>query len=172
MTVAPEERIAEEVAREVVKTRRIVGALGEAIRAAHSTASPALAAATQARENLYDEIEAEFGLLTSAQAGEAMGSRSTAKRNLASAAYRDGRLLALRRGNYMLYPAFQFSESGLRPVIADLIALGRQHQRTSAGIIQWLMAPTTYLAGRRPVDVIDAPEQLLAAAGDAFGVQW
>ena len=161
-----------EIAAEAVYTRHTARALGEAIRSAQAPASPALAAAAQARENLYDSIEEEFRLLSSAQAGEAMGSRSNTSRNLAAKARSEGRALALTRGRYTLFPGFQFTESGLRPVIADLRKLGEEYGRTETGLIQWLMSPTTYLHGKRPVDVIDDPEKLLEVAQRSFGVEW
>lgn len=165
--------IVQTIAERTERTARSVVALGSAIHAADVHASPSLARATQAEQNLYDQIDTEFGLLTSAEAGRRMGSRSAALRNAATAARRDGRLLASRRGGYWLFPGFQFDDTGVRPVIADLIKLGRDHGRTEAGLIQWLCSPTTYLhRRRRPVEVLDSPEQLLAAAGEAFGVQW
>lgn len=155
-----------------MRTRHLADALGQAIHAAHITVSPPLARAVQAKENLYDRIEAEFGMLSSAQAGQRMGSRSTATRNLALVARRDGRLLGLTRGRYTVFPGFQFDERGLRPVIASLIELGRHHERSEAGLVQWLMSPTTYLNGARPVDVLDNADRVLEVAGEAFGVQW
>lgn len=170
--MAPDERIAQEVAEEVVRTRRTVAALGRAIGAAHTSASPALAASVQAELNLYEDIGREFGLLTSARTGQAMGSRAAAPRNLALQAHREGRLLTLWRGSYMLVPGFQFDEEGLRPVMRRLITLGREHERSERGLITWMMSPTTYLHGKRPVDVIDDPERLLGTARSAFGVEW
>lgn len=172
MSTTSLEKIAQEVAEESVRTRLVVAALGEAIQAAHVTASPALARSAQAAQNLYSGIESEFGLLSSAEAGARMGSRSAAARNLALAARRDRRLLALRRGRYQAFPGFQFDERGLRPVIADLISLGDAHHRTETGLIQWLMSPTTYLHDRRPVDILDQPDELLKTAAMSFGVEW
>lgn len=57
-------------------------------------------------------------------------------------------------------------------MIGQLISLGEEFGRTEAGLVQWLMGPTTYLGGRRPVDVLDEPAEVLAAARAAFGVQW
>lgn len=164
--------VAVEIAAEAVSTRHTARALGEAIRSARAPATPALAAAAQARESLYDSIADEFGLLTSAQAGEAMGSRSSASRNLAAKARGEGRALALVRGRYTLFPGFQFSDSGLRPVIADLRTVGEEYGRTETGLIQWLVSPTTYLHGKRPVDVIDEPDTLLDVARRSFDVEW
>lgn len=170
---ASTERYAQEIAAEAVHTRHTVRALGDAIRAAHVPASPALAAATQARENLYESIASEFALLTSAEAGDAMGSRSNTSRNLAAKARSEGRALALTRGRYTLYPGFQFDGAGLRPVIAELRRVGEgELGRSETGLIQWLMSPTTYLHGKRPVDVIDDPDTLLDVARRSFGVGW
>lgn len=55
-------------------------ALGEAIDAVTVYTEPAVARAVQAERNFYDRIDAEFGLLTSAEAGRRLGSRSTAPR--------------------------------------------------------------------------------------------
>lgn len=161
------------VAADLEQTRRNVTALGTAIRAAHLTAaSPALARAVQAQQNLHDSIDTEFGLLTSAQAADQMSSRAIARRNAATAARREGRLLALRRGKYLLYPAFQFDMAGIRPVVADLRRIGDQHGWDETSLIEWLMAPTTYLSGRRPVDIIEDADQLRTLAVEAFGVSW
>lgn len=161
------------VASDLEQTRRNVSALGTAIRAAHLTAaSPALARAVQAQENVYDRIDAEFGLLTSAQAADRMSSRAVARRNAPTSARGEGRLLALRRGKYLLYPAFQFGSTGIRPVIAELRAVGEQHGWDETSLIEWLVAPTTYLGGRRPVDIIDDAGELLTLATESFGVSW
>lgn len=172
MPIAHDERISAEIAEDTARIRSTVASLGEAIHAAHAPASPALAASVQAQQNLYDQIAVEFGLLTSSEAGRRMGSRSTTSRNLALASRKEGRLLGLTRGRYTLFPGFQFHDTGLRPVIADLVRLGQRHGRTETGLIEWLMAPTTYLGGKRPVDIIDAPTRILEVADSAFGVEW
>jgi hypothetical protein len=163
---------AREIRELTERTMRNVQALGAAIHVAHAPLSPALARSVQAEQNLYDDIEREFGLLTSAEAGRRMGSRSSALRNAATAARREGRLLAVRRGSYWLFPGFQFDAEGLRPVVAELIALARDRGRGEAGLVQWLCSPTTYLGGARPVDVLDDPDRLLEVADQAFGIQW
>lgn len=101
-----------------------------------------------------------------------MSSRAVARRNAATAARSEGRLLALRRGKYLLYPAFQFEAVGILPVIAALRDIGDQHGWDEASLIEWMMAPTTYLGGDRPVDIINDADQLLAVATEAFGVSW
>ena len=160
------------VATDLENVRRNVIALGNAIHSAQVSASPALARAVQAQQNVYDRIDAEFGLLTSAQVADRMGSRAMARRNAATAARADGRLLAIRRGRYLLYPGFQFDAEGVRPVIADLRAVAVGHGWDEASLIEWMVSPTTYLHGQRPVDVLDDPEGLLDVAQKALGVSW
>lgn len=161
------------LAQNAERARRSATALGAAIRAVHVDASPQLARSVQAEENVYGAIADEFGLLSSTEAADRMGSRAAAgRRNTAPAARREGRLLAISRGRYLLFPGFQFDQHGVRPVIAAYVATGREFGRSEAGMIQWLVRPTTYLDGRRPVDVIDDPELLLSTARKAFSVQW
>lgn len=164
--------VADDLAAANVLTRRVVTALGDAIHAAHVPASPSLARAIQAEQNLYDRIDEEFGLLTSTEAGARLGSRSAHQRNLALAARKDGRLLAIRRGRYTLYPGFQFDERGVRPVIEELSRVGRRHDWSETGLVQWLMSPTAYLDGDRPVDVLDDAPQLIQVAAASFGAEW
>lgn len=164
--------VAQQIAESTMRARLTADALGSAIDAATVPSSAPMARATQARHNLYAAIEAEFGMLTSTEAGERMGSRSTAARNLALAARRERRVLGLARGRYTVFPGFQFTAEGLRTVIATLIGVGEEFGRTEAGLVQWLMAPTTHLGGRRPVDVLDDEAVVLDVARASFGVQW
>jgi hypothetical protein len=166
------ERTAISIAADLDQTRRNVSALGAAIHAADVIASPPLARAVQAQQNLYDRIETEFGLLTSAQAADQMGSRAVARRNAATAARNEGKLLALRRSRYLFYPGFQFTSAGIRPVIANLWAIAREHGWGETSLLEWMVSPTTYLAGQRPVDVIDDPDRLLTVAREAFAISW
>ena len=65
-------------------------------------AEPAITRAVQAEHNLYARIEAEFGLLTSTEAGKHMGSRVAGlPRNFAATAHRNDQLVAVRRGNQL-----------------------------------------------------------------------
>lgn len=164
--------VARDLAEASILTRRVVTALGDAIHAAHVPASPSLARAIQAEQNLYDRIHEEFGLLTSTEAGARLGSRSAHQRNLALAARKDGRLLAIRRGRYTLYPGFQFGESGARPVIEELVRVGQRHGWSETGLVQWLMSPTTYLDGDRPVDVLEDATRLIQVAEASLGARW
>lgn len=155
--------------------RASAASLGGALAAVETYAEPALARAVQAEQNLYDRLDAEFGLLTASEAGRRLGSRSSAPRNIAATERRAGRLVAIaRRASRPLYPGFQFGPDGAPlPVIAELRALADRHGRSESGIVQWLCSPTTYLDGSRPVDLLRAaPDQVLDLAARAWDVDW
>ncbi|MGE2731269.1 hypothetical protein [Mycolicibacterium vaccae] len=156
------------------RIRESAAALGEALDAVEIYAEPSVARAVQAERNLYDRIDAEFGLLTSTEAGRRLGSKSTAPRNLAAATRRDGALLAITRGHQALFPGFQFGADGRPlPVIRALRQLADEAGWSEAGVVQWLCAPTTYLDGLRPVDVLaGTPDRVVDAARRAWSVQW
>ena len=150
--------------------RESATALAEALDAVQVYAEPAV----QAERNLYDRIDAEFGLLTSAETGKRLGSRSSAPRNLAAATRRGGALLAITRGRQMLFPGFQFDPDG-QPfgVIRILRDLADKAHWSEIGVVQWLCAPTTYLGGLRPVDLLaDQPERVVDTARQAWTVRW
>lgn len=156
------------------RIRESARAVGEALAAVEVYTEPAIARAVQAEHNLYARIDAEFGMLSSADAGRRMGSRSSAPRNLATTAHRAGTLVAVHRGNYLAYPGFQFDPDGQPlPVIARLREVAEAADWSEAGLVQWLCAPTTYFDGDRPVDHLSAdPDRVLAVAKEALAVSW
>ena len=156
------------------RLRDSVHAVGVALSSVTVYVEPAVARAVQAEQNLYARIGAEFGMLTSTEAGKRMGSRSSAPRNLATTARRNKTLLAVRQGNYLAYPGFQFGPDGKPlPVIARLIEVADDSGWSEAGLVQWLCSPTTYLDGSRPVDLLAAdPDRAVAVAAQALTVSW
>jgi hypothetical protein len=161
----------------VVATQRVresAQAVGAALASVAVYAEPAIARAVQAEHNLYARIEAEFGMLTSTEAGKRMGSRSSAPRNLAATAHRNGQLVAVRRGNHLAYPGFQFGPDG-QPlaVIGRLRENAEANEWSEAGLVQWLCSPTTYLNGDRPVDhLTEDPDRVVTVASEALAVSW
>jgi hypothetical protein len=156
------------------RIRESARAVGDALSAVEVYTEPAVARAVQAEHNLYARIGAEFGMLSSADAGKRMGSRSSAPRNLAAAAHRARSLVAVRRGNYLAYPGFQFGPDG-QPlaVIARLREVAEANGWSEAGLVQWLCAPTTYFDGDRPVDhLTEDPDRVVAVATQALAVSW
>jgi hypothetical protein len=161
----------------VVATRRVresAQAVGAALSSVAVYTEPAIARAVQAEQNLYARIEAEFGMLTSTEAGKRMGSRSRAPRNLATTAHRNNTLVAVRQGNSLIYPGFQFGSDG-QPlaVIGRLRETAEANEWSEAGLVQWLCAPTTYFDGDRPVDhLTEDPNRVVDVAADALTVSW
>ncbi len=156
------------------RLRESAHAVGVALSSVAVYTEPAVARAVQAELNLYARIEAEFGMLTSTEAGKRMGSRSSAPRNLATTARRNKTLVAVRQGNYLSYPGFQFGPDG-KPlaVIARLLQVADDSGWSEAGLVQWLCSPTTYLDGDRPVDHLTTdPDHLVAVAAEALNVSW
>jgi hypothetical protein len=156
------------------RIRESAHAVGVALSSVTVYTEPSVARAVQAEHNLYARIGTEFGMLTSTEAGKRMGSRSSAPRNLATTAHRNKALVAVRRGNYLSYPGFQFGPDG-KPiaVIARLRDVAEANSWSEAGLVQWLCSPTTYLDGDRPVDRLTTdPDQVVAVAAEALAVSW
>jgi hypothetical protein len=156
------------------RVRESAQAVGVALSSVAVYTEPAVARAVQAEHNLYARIDAEFGMLTSTEAGKRMGSRSSAPRNLATTAHRNKALVAVRRGNYLSYPGFQFGPDG-KPhwVVARLREVAEANGWSEAGLVQWLCSPTTYLDGDRPVDHLATdPDRVVEVAAEALAVSW
>lgn len=156
-----------------VMMRRSAEALGPALAEPEVDTSPQLARSLQATENAWRAIEREFGLLTSREVSERLGSRSP-NRSYASDQHSRGRLIAVRRAGGMRFPGFQIDpvEQQIRPVIEDLLRIARSADVSEASLALWLCTPTGYLDGERPVDRLDRPEEVAEAAESAFGVEW
>lgn len=156
------------------RIRESAHAVGAALAAVRVYTEPAIARAVQAECNLYDRIDAEFGLLSGTEAGKRMGSRSSAPRNLAAAAHRSKTLLGLRRGNQVTYPGFQFGPDGRPlPVIKRLREVAEANAWSEKGLVQWLCSPTTYLYGDRPVDHLSTdPDRVVDVAAQDMAISW
>jgi hypothetical protein len=151
-----------------------VAALGPAMHAVARGASPQLARATQAQENLYDRIDAQFGLLDSAAAGRRLGSSAGRPGNAALQARAEGRLVALKRGARLYFPGFQFDADG-RPlaVIGDLVQTAAAAGRSERGLVEWLGSPSSFFDGVPPAAYLaDDPTAVAEAASSAFGTAW
>ena len=164
----------EDLAIATQRVRESAQAVGAALSSVAVYTEPAIARAVQAEQNLYARIETEFGMLTSTEVGKRMGSRSRAPRNLATTAHRNNQLVAVRQGNHLAYPGFQFGPDG-QPlaVISRLREVADANDWSEAGLVQWLCSPTTYFHGDRPVDHLTKdPDRVVAVAGDALAVSW
>lgn len=135
---------------------------------------PQIARAVQAAENLYAAIEEEFGLLSSTEVGRLMGSTAKAPRALTYRVHRAGRLVGIRRARGVLYPGFQFDDTGRPlPVVAALRAVAVQPDRSEEAVIQWLCSPSKYFGGARPVDRLGSyPADLQVGAWSVWLAEW
>jgi hypothetical protein len=165
--------LAERPSSAMARMLQSVEALGPALAEPEADTSPQLARSLQATENAWRKMEREFGLLSSREVSERLGSRSP-NRSYASDQHSRGRLIAIRRGGAMRFPGFQIDpvEQQIRPVIEDLIRIARDADVSEASLALWLCSPTGYLDGDRPVDRLDRPEEVAKAAENAFGVEW
>ncbi|WP_417216689.1 hypothetical protein [Arthrobacter sp.] len=156
-----------------INMERSIAALGPALSEVDVDTSPQLARSLQATENAWRDMEAEFGLLTSVEVSRAVGSRSP-NRSYASDQRGAGRLLAVKRPGGYKYPGFQIDrrEQAIRPVMHELIALATEADRSESGLALWMISPTGYLDGLRPVDLLDEPDHVVEAARQSFNVQW
>jgi hypothetical protein len=120
---------------------------------------PTPAALLQARRNAEARsgLLREFGALSSAQVAELAGSRATNRAALANRWRAEQRVVAVPLRDELLYPGFQFTAEG-RPHPAVGAALAELHSDPSVSDWQaalWFAAPSGWLGGRRPVDLLD-----------------
>ncbi|BBH18655.1 hypothetical protein Back2_29420 [Nocardioides baekrokdamisoli] len=157
-----------------LEIRASLRAVRGALESLHRPVSPALVRAQQATLNVMAVIEAETPFLKAGDAGRALGSRSQTPRNAAAKARLEGRVLGVPAGAQTVYPAFQFADGSVLPVIADLRTLGAEAGQDERNILLWLFSPTTYLpSAGRPIDIlISDPATVLAVAEQAWNIEW
>jgi hypothetical protein len=132
-------------------------------------AVPTPAAVLQAQRNAAarNELLQEFGALRSQDVADLAGSRASNRAALANRWRAENRVVAVPVRDELLYPGFQFTDEG-RPHPAVAAALGwlRSDPHTSDWqAALWFAIPTTWLGGRRPVDVLDDdPDAVVQAA--------
>lgn len=136
--------------------------------------SPQMARSLQAAENIWRNIEREFGMLSSTEAAEHLGSRKP-NRSMASTLRNEGSIVGIMRGNSYRFPGFQFDadKAVVVPVIPKLIALARENERSDEGLVFWLTSPSSFFHEQdRPVDHLGEEDRVMAAARDQFEGTW
>lgn len=120
----------------------------------------------QARRNA--EFRADFmeryDVLDAGQVHRLYGSKADNTAALAGRWRSAGKIFGVEHRGRLLYPAFQFDDAGRpKPVVAEILqALGG---RGAWQVASWFTAPNGWLPdGRRPVDVMDADPNAVAAA--------
>ncbi len=157
-----------------VNMRRSIEALRPALASVPFPVSPSMVQGLQETENAWRSIEQQFGLLDGAEVGALLGSKARGRSSYAADKRKAGQLIGIKRRNSLLYPGFQFGQQRgeVREVIPALIGIIRQFERSEDDLAQWLCDPSGYLDGGRPVDYLDEPGKVLAAAEGHYGVQW
>lgn len=151
-----------------------IAALGAAIASNPEMPSPELARSLQAEENWWRRIEHELPSMSSTETAAFLGAKAT-NRNFASSQRAAGRLLGYARRQAVRYPKFQFDvqRGSVLTVIPQLLALTRGFGVPDEDLVLWMAAPSAAFADqRRPVDHLNDPEKLLAAAEVHFGALW
>jgi hypothetical protein len=172
MSVAAVEQ--DEILALEMEIRASLRAVRGALESLRRPVPPALVRAQQATLNAMAAIEAETPFLKAGEAGRALGSRSQTPRNAAAKAHLEGRVLGIRIGAQTVYPAFQFVDGRVLPVIAELRALGVANGQDERDVLLWLFSPTTYLTpAGRPIDLLTSdPRAVLAVAEQAWTIEW
>jgi hypothetical protein len=134
-----------------------------------SIAVPTPAAVLQARRNAEARgaLLAEFGALRSQEVADLAESRATNRAALANRWRAENRVVAVPLGDELLYPGFQFNAEGKpKPAIGPTIDLLRSDPHTTDWqMALWFVTPTSWLAGIRPVDLLDDdPDAVIDAA--------
>lgn len=130
---------------------------------------PTPAAVLQARRNAEarNALLEEFGALRSQEIADLAESRATNRAAIANRWRTENRVVAVPWRDELLYPGFQFTSEGRpHPAIKGALELLRSDPHTSDWqAALWFATPTSWLGGRRPVDVLDNdPDAVVEAA--------
>ena len=164
--------VIESLSATAARMAQSLAALGPAMAAVRGATSPQLARAIMATENVWARVEKEFGLLTSMEVARLIGSKRSS-RSLAADQRAAGKLMGLRQGNAYFYPGFQFDRRTGRalPVMPVLASAAREVGWDDEDLILWLVSPSGYFAGDRPVDHL-ADSDLAGKLRRAATVEW
>jgi hypothetical protein len=158
----------------MTKMTRLVGLdrhSGETGDARPLEASPEVAHSLRASENRWHAIAREYELLDS-RAVAALLAGSGTNRKRAHQLAKEGKIIGVKRGRGTLYPGFQFDQGEIRPVIAEVAAIGRRNHWTDPHLLLWLASPNGYLEGRVPARMMDDPDRILEAARQDMAKRW
>lgn len=162
-----------EALRKVRDQLQAVHALKTSLSMLSGETTPEQAHRVQATENAWRAMDKDFGLLNAGEVAERCGSKSIGRTSYATDARRSGRIMAVKRLNRLLYPAFQFSAAGPIPLMRDLKREADRLDIDEETTLLWMTAPTTWWdEDSRPVDHLDDPEGITAAFRSHYGAAW
>lgn len=142
--------------------RRLSGALAEEPT---PTAPPVLAQLGRVDAS-WRAVESRWGLLTPAEVTLLTGGNPQHARSHTANLRRRHGVLAIARHGGLRYPGFQFADNGgVRSTWATVAGVLTEAGWSAEEIVLWAAAPTGWLDGRVPLEVLDdEPETVLAAA--------
>lgn len=113
----------------------------------------------------WNRLLEEYGALTAAELAERKGTSGT---SYARDLIHSGRALAVIRGRTPYMPGYQFDATGtLYPAVASVLTVFRDAGWSDFSTAIWLAAPSTWLSGERPAEMLaaeDAATRLMQAA--------
>lgn len=113
----------------------------------------------EAREAFLKDV----ALLDSADLGELLGSKARNTSAMASRLKREGKLLAITYRGVDLYPAAQLVDGEPSPAIPQILEAFSGNSPWAVAL--WLHAPSGWLDGKRPLDVLARePDRVVRAA--------
>jgi RNA polymerase sigma factor (sigma-70 family) len=120
----------------------------------------------QARRNAIarSEMLARLGALSSADVADLIGSSAKNRSAIASRLRKERRLLGVDYRGVTYFPAFQFSNGEPLPLLADVLAVLGDAQWSDWEQALWFVTANEWLEGRSPVDALEDPDRVLAAA--------
>lgn len=146
--------------------------IAAALEAAPSVPSASYLRSMRDHEELWRDLEQEYGVVTTAEYGQ---KHSTAG-NISTYASRHRaakKIVGVRRQGTIVLPAYQFDES-LRPLPAmeTVIRTLDMNGWNEDSICLWMAAPTGWLDDRRPADVIRTDPEAVKRAAALAVADW
>ncbi len=132
-----------ELAQAVSGRLKAVQHVQSAVASLPHALGPATLAQIGMVDSLFRTVEAEHGVLTSAEFAELVGGSPTS-RSLATRARKRGMVGFARQGR-LLYPAFQITRNDLDPTIGALSSRLRAAGWSDEDIILWWVSPNGWL---------------------------
>lgn len=174
-TLPPDSRAEQLALKETEDYQRMLRSmriLGDAMEALERPVSVQMAGGVAATENAWLEMETEFGLLDGPTVARLAGSKQTTG-GFANDRRKARKLLGIYRRNAYLYPSFQLTESGgVYQSVLDVLRDAPELKVSDDDVAQWFLLESPSLDGRRPVDVIEHADEVLAVFRGRFGAQW
>lgn len=131
---------------------RVLGALSD------SPSKETVIAATNTLAAWHD-LERTYGVLTSREVADRVGSRARNRAGAANDLAKAGRILAVKRAGRHAFPAYQFGPDGtVIPVLADVLMEFRKAGWSDLSIALWAASPSGWLSDRAPADIWMNPE--------------